>query len=521
MREDIFVINKNGQKVLSMNKLIGRGYTKAWFTNCRVRYRLFEGARSTKKSKVILGYEPIFKILSDHRRNVLVVRKNDSDNRQSTFENICGCISDLGMESAFKISKNPLTVEYTKTGQQIIFRGLNNPTSLNSLTFSHGYLTDVYIEEAFEVDSFEDFRKLDGSLRGKLPEGLFLQITLCFNAWDGESWLYEEFFKNRLEDDYATLDRPDVTYMDYYDPEFIGPYGRGLYLHKSTYKINEFRDMENYDAAAEEMRRKAPEIYKVEFLGMFGNTGSACYPEWNDSLMLPLNQIIGKNPQTLRPIMGFADFAIGIDTGLSTSGTGKPVKVLKNEDPNVKIRSATTMVLTALTSDLNKLVFIDEYFHTNIKSNSMWNTDDQEQLGLPQQADRLIQYLIKWIDKYSDSGTMLMKGNINIYIDSADIGFRNIMEMKLREYGIFNVRIMPSTKVSLQSRIDFDRLLMAYGEYIVSENCKNLKREIKAARRGKKGEPRESGNDHTLDSASYSEVPLLSSLRRWKTFKQH
>ena len=291
MREDVFIY-KNGQKCLSMHKLLGKGYTKAWFTNCKVRYRLFEGARSTKKSKVILGYEPIFKILSDHRRNVLVVRKNDSDNRQSTFENICGCISDLGLEGAFKISKNPLTIEYINTGQQIIFRGLNNPTSLNSLTFSHGYLTDVYIEEAFEVDSYEDFRKLDGSLRGKLPEGLFLQITLCFNAWDGDSWLYEEFFKNRLEDDYATLDDPNTTYMDYYDPDFIGPYGRGIYLHKSTYKINEFRDKENYDAAAEEMRRKAPEIYKVEFLGMFGNTTAAVYPEWADSLMLPMHQII-------------------------------------------------------------------------------------------------------------------------------------------------------------------------------------------------------------------------------------
>lgn len=520
MREDIFVINKNGQKVLSMNKLIGRGYTKAWFTNCRVRYRLFEGARSTKKSKVILGYEPIFKVLSDHRRNVLVVRKNDSDNRQSTFENICGCVSDLGMESAFKISKNPLTIEYTKTGQQIIFRGLNNPTSLNSLTFSHGYLTDVYIEEAFEVDSFEDFRKLDGSLRGKLPEGLFLQITLCFNAWDGESWLYEEFFKNRLEDDYATLDRPDVTYMDYYDPEFIGPYGRGLYLHKSTYKINEFRDMENYDAAAEEMRRKAPEIYKVEFLGMFGNTGSACYPEWNDSLMLPLNQIIGKNPQTLRPIMGFADFAIGIDIG-DSDGAGHVVKVLKNEDPNKKVRAATTMALCAITSDFNKLITIEEYFHSNNKSDNIWNTDDREDLGLPQQADRLIEYIVRWINAYSDSGTILMKGTINVYVDSASPGFRDLLEMSAKKYGIFNLRFIGSTKISIQSRVDFYRLLMAMGDFIISDKCKNLKREIKASRRGKKGVPREDGNEHLLNSQEYATIPMLPSLKRWKTFKQH
>ena len=289
MRDDIFLPNGD----LSLRKLIGDGYTKAWFMNNTCRYRLFCGARSTKKSKNIIGYEPIMKIISDPRRNVLIARQNDSDNRQSTFENVCGCIVDLGLEDAFKISKNPLVIEYKPTGQQIIFRGLNNPTSLNGITFSKGYFTDAYIDEAFEVPSYEDFRKIDGSLRGKLPPGLSFQITMCFNAWDGDSWLNQEFFKNRLDDDYATLDRDDVTYIDYYDPEFIGPYGKGLYLHKSTYKINEFRDKDSYDAAALEMKRKAPEIYKVEFLGMFGNTTAAVYPEWNDSLVVPLPTLLG------------------------------------------------------------------------------------------------------------------------------------------------------------------------------------------------------------------------------------
>ena len=519
MREDIF-IEKNGKKVLSMNKILGKGYTRAWFTNCKVRYRLFCGARSTKKSKVIIGYEPIFKILSDERRNIVILRQNDSDNRQSTFENICGCIIDLGLENFFKISKNPLSIEYLKTGQQILFRGLNNPTGLNGITFAHGYWTDAYLEEAFEVGSYDDFRKLDGSIRGRLPDDLFFQVTMCFNAWDGETWLYEEFFKNRLEDDYATLDREDVSYMDYYDPEFIGPYGRGLYLHKSTYKINEFRNSRDYDLAAQEMKRRAPEIYKVEFLGMFGNTGMACYPEWRDDLVKPINDIIGRNPQTGNPFMKFADFAIGVDTGLST-GDGRKIAIGKNDDPNVKIRAATTMTLSAITSDLNKVVVIDEYFHTNIKGNMQWNTDDQEQLGLPEQADRLLQYIIKWTNLYSNSGTILMRGTINVYIDSADVGFRQVMEMKAHEYGLYNLKFMGSTKLSIQTRVDFDRLLMAYGDYIVSDKCKNLRREIKAMRKGRKGEAREGGSDHQKDSEEYSKTPLLSSLKRWKTFKVH
>lgn len=520
MRDDIYEI-KNGKKILSLHKLLGKGYTKAWFLNCKVRYRLFCGARSTKKSKNIIGYEPIIKILSDHRRNIVILRQNDSDNRQSTFENICGCIIDLGLENVFKMSKNPLTIEYKPTGQQILFRGLNNPTGLNGITFAHGYWTDAYIDEAFEVPSFEDFRKLDGSIRGRLPKDLFFQITMCFNAWDGDSWLNEEFFKNRLEDDYATLDRDDVTYMDYYDPEFIGPYGRGLYLHKSTYKINEFRNVDDYDAAAQEMKRKSPEIYKVEFLGMFGNTTAAVYPEWSDEkLVVKHSDIITRSTYNNQPVTQFADFAIGIDTGLS-DGAGRLKKVLKNEDPNIKVRAATTMVLCGITSDLNKCIVLNEYFHSNNKADNIYNTDHRDNLGLPQQADQLIRYIINWMKLYENSGTILMKGRINVYIDSADLGFRQMMEMKANEYGIYNLNFIASTKISIQSRIDFDRLLMAYGDYLVASDCKNLIREIKAARRGKKGEARADGNDHCLTAKEYAVAPLLPSLRRWKTFKQH
>ena len=78
MREDIWNNSDSaiGGKTLSLRKLIGKGYDAAWFLNCKARYRLFCGARSTKKSKNIIGYEPIMKILCDSRRNILIARQN-------------------------------------------------------------------------------------------------------------------------------------------------------------------------------------------------------------------------------------------------------------------------------------------------------------------------------------------------------------------------------------------------------------------------------------------------------------
>lgn len=517
MREDA-IIEINGKKCFSLKKLLGQGYTDAWFSNCHARYRLFCGSRSSKKSFNIIGYEPIFKILSDSRRNVLIARQNDSDNRQSTFENICGRIIDLGLEKAFKISKNPLTIEYTPTGQQIIFRGLNNPTSLNGITFAHGYFTDAYIEEAFEVPTYDDFRKLDGSIRGQLPQGLFFQITMCFNAWDGDCWIKREFFDGIMEDNIALLDDPKTLYVDHYDPNWIGPYGKGLYLHKSTYKINEFRSPD-YDLAAEEMKKKSPKTYIVEFLGGWGALGDIVYPSFDDGAIVPLNALVGRTDQNF-PVMTFSNFSIGIDTGYS-NGAGSKIKIKKGDDPNAKVRSATTMTLNAVTADNQKMVTIAEYYHSNIASATQFNTDDKEILTMPEQCDRLLQYIARWINRFGGSDNGLMNGQINVYVDSADLGTRTSLEIKAREYGLFNLRFIPSTKISIQSRIDFWNLMFDYGDYLISDTCKNLIREIKNARRGKKGEARSDTDDHVLTATEYGLQPIVSNLTRWKTFKIH
>ena len=307
--------------------------------------------------------------------------------------------------------------------------------------------------------------------------------------------------------------------MDYYDPDFVGPYGKGLYLHKSTYKINEFRDKETYDQSAKMMKERAPEIYKVEFLGMFGATTGIVYDSWNQELAVPIQDIIGED-QYRQPKMQFADFAIGIDTGLS-NGEGKIKTVKKTENQDVKVKAATTMSLCAITSDFQKLVCIEEYFHSNNKSDNGSNTDDREHLTEPQQLDRICEYIQKWKDKYASSNTILMKGQINIYVDSADIGFRQSLEIKLREHNIYGCVVMASTKRAIRTRVSFTNLMMAYGDFLVCDNCKNLIREIKNCRKGEGNAARADSNDHEINAMEYSQANFYPSLNRWKDFKEH
>lgn len=485
---------------LDLYSLTGHGYERGWFTNCHCRYRAFKGGRNTKKSYVIAGYEALIKILTCPLRNVLFVRAVNKSNRLSTFSTMCKIIEipdlsrpEISFRDYFKINYTEMIITYRPTGQVILFAGCDDPQKLQGIRTVKGYLTDVYIEEAFELDSWNDFRKIDGSIRGRLPKGYFFQITFLFNAWSQDHWLYEKLFKGRLEDNFYEL--MTHNYIDYKNDNELWSFGRGIYLHISTYKINEFRDFENYDAAMKELLEKAPEIFKVEALGMWGNASEATYLEFNES-MIKMQQIINN--------MSYACYAIGIDTGLS-DGEGKAKK-------NGRIRSATTMQMVAITSDYTKLCCIDEFFYSNER--------EIKKKTEPELMEDIVNTLIEWCKKYYLHPT-LMKGTILVYVDCADIGFRQGLELVARYKGLTNVRFMPSTKIRIQTRVDFIRLIMAMGEFLISDNCKDLAREIKNSRKGDNGRPREDLDDHAINANEYAWAPIIGRLKRWSKYKEH
>lgn len=491
----------NEPNTFSIYRCIGTGYERGWWTNCHCRYRIFKGARNTKKSFDMIGYEPIDKILSDSRRNVLIIRKTFNSHRLSTFSTLCQLIDipvydnpSISLRNYFKVNTQEMTITYKPTGQMIIFKGMDNPQKIQSIRVPKGYLTDVYVEEAFEIDNYEQWRKIDGSIRGKLPEGLFHQITFCLNGWDVGHWIYEKFFQGRFEDDYSYLATHD--YQDYLEGDYLGDYGIGLYLHTSTFKINEFRDIDVYDRVMENLRDNAPEIYNVEALGMWGNTTEAVYPEMTEDLLRPRAEINNYR---------FSCYAIGIDTGLS-NGEG----VIKS-GKDVKIRSATTMQLVGLTDDYSKLLCINEFFHSNEKE-LIKRTE-------PELMSDIIKTIKDWKELYAGHWD-LMKGQILVYVDSADIGFRQGLELEAKKQGLYNAVFLPSTKIRIQSRVDFIRLIMSFGEFLISEACPNLYRELRNARRGKDGKCREDIDDHAINANEYAWAPIINRLKRWKTFKE-
>lgn len=485
---------------ISVYKCIGKGYNHGWFTNCPCRYRVFAGARNTKKSVDILGYEPVFKILENPYANILVLRQNDTDNGGSTFPNLVQCIDNLGLTPYFQFKSNPREIIYKPTGQIITFKGFNSPTSHASLKARRGIYTDVYFEEGSELKSYDDFRKVDGSIRiGKEEIKKYgisesrLQLTICMNPWNKSHWIYDTFFKGRLEDDDEYLETHD--YNDYKSMDFTLGFGKGIYLHQGTFRINEFRSP-GYDENMRTLRERSYDIYRTEALGCWGNSTEATYPEMADNLIITQEQALKTD---------YACYAIGIDFGIS-DGQGK---ILKDG-----FGSATTMQLVGLTSDYNKLVCIDEYFFSN---EGIFGKKTA-----PELQTELIQTLIRWKYELYAQHPTLMQGLTSIYVDCADSGgFRQSLELEARRQGLLDCAFIPSTKIPILSRVEFTRRLMAWGDFLLAPACKNLIREIRSARRGDKGEIRMDSNDHAINANEYAWSPLRQRIRLWKTFKPH
>lgn len=469
-------------------------FSDIWFTNCDSRYRCLKGARSTGKTYDFIGLEPYFKLFSDERRNILMVRQNDIDNAQSNYSILKNIAYKYGIAHLFKFIKSPHMIVRRATGQVILFAGMNNVENITGTSVEHGYWTDIYFEEASQLKSYEDFRVVDGSIRiPNYESDLKVQITFLFNAWDVGHWLYDVFFKERLEDSIEQLE--NNRFMFYKDDKFNIGYGYGLALHISSYKCNPYLSQGQIDGALE-MKNKAYDIYLVENLGCWGNIGERTYTHWSDSLVVPAHTLIRIQYDTI---------VVGIDFGMS-NGEGK---IKYSEDNAKRLGSANTMQLVGVVNNWDRIVPMDEYFDSN-----EGRTPDKRKTG-PQIQKEMISTLKIWKDKYN------IYGVLNCYVDCADPGgFRDSLALEARNQGLFNVNFIASSKIPILSRVYFENYLMSLGLLTPSENCPNLKREIKNARKAADGRVREDIDDHGINAFEYAWLAIRKKLKRWHTFKE-
>ena len=246
---------------LSLTDLIGKGYKEFW--NSKKRFRVIKGSRGSKKS-VTAAYWIIINMMAYPESNALVLRRYERTLRDSCFAVLQWVLNQLCVASYWKVTTSPLEMTYLPTGQKILFRGLDDPLKVTSITVKHGVLNFVWCEEAYEVESEDTFNKIEMSIRGQMPKGYFKSFILTFNPWS-ECWLKKRFFDNPDDDTLAMT---------------------------TTYTCNEWLD-ESDIKQFEYMKQNNPRRYRIEGLGEWGISEGLIYSN-TERRDIKLQDFIGK-----------------------------------------------------------------------------------------------------------------------------------------------------------------------------------------------------------------------------------
>lgn len=182
---------------LSVQDVIGKGYNKFWHS--KHFYRVVKGSRGSKKSKTT-ALNLIYRLMKYEWSNILVVRRFSYTNKQSTYTDLKWAINRLRVDSLFKFNESLPEITYIPTGQKILFRGLDNPLKITSITVDVGILSFVWFEEAYELEDMSAMDTVIESIRGSYPsKDFFKQITLTFNPWHEGHFLKREFFDKETQ----------------------------------------------------------------------------------------------------------------------------------------------------------------------------------------------------------------------------------------------------------------------------------------------------------------------------------
>ena len=182
--------------------LVCKGYRDFW--NFKGRYSVVKGGRGSGKSRTIALWI-ITHMMQYPEANSLVVRKTERTLKDSCFAVLKWAIHRLGVDNEWKCTVNPLEITRVSTGQKILFRGLDDPLKVTSITVSYGVLCWVWFEEFFEVTKESDFNMVDESIRGELPPGYFKRILGSLNPWSDKIWIKRRFFDPPNDEDKLAL----------------------------------------------------------------------------------------------------------------------------------------------------------------------------------------------------------------------------------------------------------------------------------------------------------------------------
>lgn len=218
-------------------------------------YYWLEGGRGSTKSSDISVEIPQLLIMNPDCHAV-VLRKIGNTIKNSVYPQMQWGIDALGLTSKFRFKTSPHEITYKKTGQKILFFGVDDPQKIKSIKLPFGYVGIVWCEELDQFSGMEEIRNLNQSLLRGGPR--FWEFCSFNPPKSQNNWVNEE----KLFDD------PDRL------------------VHHSTYLgVPKEWLGERFFEDAEKLRARNETAYRHEYLGEVTGTGGAVFENVEEMTM--------------------------------------------------------------------------------------------------------------------------------------------------------------------------------------------------------------------------------------------
>lgn len=156
-------------------------------------YFFFKGGRGSGKSTFI-SLAIVLGIVRNPNTNAIIYRKVGSTVYESVYTQILWSIDRLNLTNWFKFYKQPMKMVYLPTGQEIMFKGCDDPQKSKSIKPKKGYFGYCWFEEATDFQGLDEIENIVQSVaRSGLGK---TAIFLSYNPPQSvQSWINAEVLR--------------------------------------------------------------------------------------------------------------------------------------------------------------------------------------------------------------------------------------------------------------------------------------------------------------------------------------
>jgi phage terminase large subunit len=169
------------------------------YLQSNIATQIFFGSASSGKS-AFCAQRRVLDTLTQGR-NYLCVRNVANTLRDSSFAETVRAMEGLRLRGYFSVQESRMEILCLLNGASMFFRGLDEPSKLQSIVPRKGVITDIDMEEAMEI-SEEAANQLYLRTRGQSEDAtLIKRTTIRFNPTNKRHWIYKRYFEGFFADE--------------------------------------------------------------------------------------------------------------------------------------------------------------------------------------------------------------------------------------------------------------------------------------------------------------------------------